>query len=421
VMPGGAGVTMTLCTQAHGGRCAHIVMESSSRSGRDQALTGRRALAGWTAGREPYLDNLKVLLIVAIIAIHAVLSYTGTIEAWSYTAVREVTLDPIVEIALLVTVSPFGYFIITLLFLMAGLLTGPSVQRKGPAGFARDRLVRLGVPFLVYVLVVQPVTMYLLEHPLGEAPGSYWDEFLGDERQLDTGPLWFVGVLLIFSLAYAGWVALAGTPSGWPGRPVTVKLLTVTTMAVAAVAFAVRMAYPYGGDSGFTDLNFWQWPACLAVFGLGVTASRLGWLKSVPDSLHRRCRLITVVATGAMIGLLTLVGALDLVGQAMGGASWPAAGFAVVESTLSIFGAVWVLGAAQRHLAGGLWSERLSRSVYGAFMVQTVVLIGVAAAMRPVPLPAEAKAVLLAGAGVAASFALAWLLITRIPGMDRVL
>jgi hypothetical protein len=77
--------------------------------------------------------------------------------------------------------------LIALLFLVAGLLTPPSVQRKGPGGFARDRLLRLGVPFAVYVLILQPTIVYLLEHPLGAAPGSYWQEFLGDEGALDTG------------------------------------------------------------------------------------------------------------------------------------------------------------------------------------------------------------------------------------------
>ena len=68
--------------------------------------------------------------------------------------------------------------------------------------------MRLGIPFAVYVLLIQPDVVYALEHPLGYAPGSYWQEFLGDEGALDTGPLWFVGVLLVYSLAYAGWVHL---------------------------------------------------------------------------------------------------------------------------------------------------------------------------------------------------------------------
>jgi hypothetical protein len=55
------------------------------------------------------------------------------------------------------------------------------------------------------------------------------------------------------------------------------------------------------------------------------------------------------------------------------------------------------------------------RSAFGAFVVQVAVLTGLAVALRPLPLPAEIKAVLVAGGGVAASFALAWLLVSRVP------
>jgi hypothetical protein len=34
-----------------------------------------------------------------------------------------------------------------MLFLVAGLLTPTSLERKGPGPYARDRLMRLGVPF----------------------------------------------------------------------------------------------------------------------------------------------------------------------------------------------------------------------------------------------------------------------------------
>jgi hypothetical protein len=49
------------------------------------------------------------------------------------------------------------------------------------------------------------------------------------------------------------------------------------------------------------------------------------------------------------------------------------------------------------------------------------VLIGLAMAMRPLPLPAEAKAVLLATASLARSFGVAWLLISQVPGVARIL
>ncbi|MGZ8719103.1 MAG: hypothetical protein ACXWXY_08025, partial [Aeromicrobium sp.] len=100
---------------------------------------------------------------------------------------------------------------------------------------------------------------------------------------------------------------------------------------------------------------------------------------------------------------------------------WPALVFAAIESVLVVFGPVWLLGVAQRHLNRQFrWGPVLGRTAYGAFMVQTLILIGLAVALRPVPVPAELKALVVASGGVVGSFALAWLLIRHVPGMARI-
>ena len=63
----------------------------------------------------------------------------------------------------------------------------------------------------------------------------------------------------------------------------------------------------------------------------------------------------------------------------------------------------------------------ISRSSYGAFMLQGPVLIALAIALGPLSLPAEMKALIVAAGGIAGSFALAWLLVSRVPGVRRIL
>ena len=372
-------------------------------------------------GRLLHLDNLKVVLIALIIALHAVLGYVGLFEAWTYSGVRETTLDPVVEMVLLVVLSPFGFFLIALLFLVAGLLTPGSFDRKGPRRFVVDRLLRLGVPFAVYVLLVQPTLVYLLEHRFGDATGSWWQEYLGAERQIDTGPLWFVGVLLVYTLGYAGWRRVR-RPGHGPSPPPTARTLVVSALLVAPASFMVRLAYPYGGESGFTDLNLWEWPACIAVFVLGIRAARHGWAREVPGGLVRLSRLLTGIGVVAMTALLYVTGSRDVVDDMFGGWTWYAVAFACIEAVLVVFGPVWLLDLSRRRLARPLpWGEQLGRSAYGAFMLQTVFLLGLAVALRPLALPAEAKAVLVAAGAVWASFGAAWLLIDKVPGVAKVL
>ena len=386
------------------------------------------ALEEWAGNRQRSLDNLKVVLIALIIAIHGVLGYVGYDQFWSYADVQEVTLSPVTEIILFAAIAPFALFMIALLFLVAGLLSRPSLERKGPGRFATDRLLRLGVPFALSTFGLCPLLMYALYHPLGVAPGSYGDEFLDENSHLDTGPLWFVGVLLIFSLVYAGWVALGRRiVVGRRGRRVEsghvispVQLLLVAG-AVTATTFLVRLVFPVAGED-FSDLNLWEWPACIALFALGIAASRQGWLVAVPRRLGRQCRLITLAAAAAMTAFGFVAARLGLFDRLFGGWNWPALLFAALESMLTVFGSVWLLGAAHRHLGRRLpLDPLLARSSYAAFMVQGVVLIGLAVALRPVPVVAEVKALAVAVGGVAGSFALGWLLISRVPGMARVL
>ncbi|MFI7063598.1 acyltransferase [Kribbella sp. NPDC050124] len=388
---------------------AHLAGRNSSRD--------RVSLEEWASSRRPYLDNLKVVLITAVIVIHAVLGYS-TLEVWTYTELREVTLAPATEVVLLVLLSPFAFFLIALLFLVAGLLTPPSLERKGTARFVRDRLLRLGVPFALYVLLVQPALTYGLRHQVGSAPGAFWAEYLATGR-LDTGPLWFVGVLLIFSLGYAGW---ASWHRRGGNRRITLRTLLLVTAVVAPASFAIRLVYPYGSESGVTDLNFWEWPVCIAAFAIGVAASRQGWTTAVPENLAGRCRALTLVGIGAMVALLAALFFARPVEEAAGGWHWPAAAFAVVDAVLTVFGSVWILSVAQRRLHRSYrCGPRLSRSAYGAFVLQTLFLLGLALALRPLGVPAEVKALLVALGGVSCSYEVAWLLISRIPGVARVL
>jgi hypothetical protein len=284
-------------------------------------------------------------------------------------------------------------------------------------------LLRLGVPYVAYVLIVQPTVTYLLGHPLGDAPGTYWQEYLAEGRshRLDSGPLWFVGTLLIFSLGYAVWVALRG-----PGRltgSVTVRGLWPMAAAVALISFGIRVVAPYGSEAGVLDLNYWQWPGCLAAFCLGIVAAPQDWVRRVPVELARRCRAITMIAIGLMFALLLIAGARDVVEtELLGGPHLLALGFSFIDAVLVVFGPVWLLDVARRRLRGRLpRGEALSRSAFGAFILQTPVLIGLAMALRPVDVPAEAKALLVAAGGVALSFGLAHLLVSRVPGADRIL
>jgi hypothetical protein len=378
----------------------------------------------WAAGRLPFLDNLKVLLVAGIIAGHAVAGYTDA-RFWPYAEMNEVELSPATQAVLMGVVAPATLLMIPVLFLVAGLFTPRSLRLHGPRQFAVGRLLRLGVPFAAYVAVVQPLLMYPV-HPPDQSPGSFWYELVGaGDRTLDTGPLWFVGVLLVFSLCYAAYAAALEHRAPPPRARMPRRLnLFGLAAAVAVATYLVRTQVPLDGSNPAVSLDVWEWPGCAAAFGLGIVGSARDWLAGLPEPLHRTCRRATLAALAGFALLTVVIVVLGLDGDRLwGGWGWPALVFASLESVVVVFGSLWVFSAAQRHLDGlHRWAgPRVSRSAYGAFVLQTVFLIGIAFALRPLQLTAEMKAVLLAVSAVVCSFTLAWVLVSRVPGLRRVL
>lgn len=368
--------------------------------------------------RWTYLDNLKVVLIAGVIAIHGLIGYSD-LDVWPYGLVRETTMSTPAHVALLVVAGPFGLFLMALLFLVAGLLTPSSLRRKGTRKFIQDRLLRLGVPFLVFVLLLWPVLLYAIYRPFGHVTSSFWAATR--DGMPDTGPAWFIAVLLLLSLLYAAWSALRPT-RGFVRRrrPVTTTTLTVLAVAVAATSFVIRVWMPYASEAPL-DLNEWQWPECAAMFGLGVVAAQQGWLTAVPAVVARPARTVTLVAALAAAAYVVASDPLGIeLTSIVGGFRWEALVFAVLEGLLTVFGSVWLLSVAQRHLNRLHRHGRMAaRASYPAFLVQGLPLFGLSVALRPLELPADLKAVLVATGGVAASFALGWLL-TGVPALRRI-
>jgi hypothetical protein len=55
--------------------------------------------------------------------------------------------------------------------------------------------------------------------------------------------------------------------------------LLLLAAAVTVATFLVRLVLPFESDNRYVDLNMWEWPACAALFSLGIMASRAEWLR----------------------------------------------------------------------------------------------------------------------------------------------
>jgi glucan biosynthesis protein C len=239
--------------------------------------------------------------------------------------------------------------------------------------------------------------------------------------------MWFVGVLLIYSLGYAAWrqwlrhpaspFAPHARPAADGRAPVQWRMLVLLAAGISLATILVRPAFPFTSEQ-FGQLKLWQWPTYLGMFGLGIVAVQRGGLDPVPDHIRRRCGqmvLLSFLAAGLLFAAITLAGYnTDVFERRL---HWAPTLFAAIEGPMAVGICVWLIAFAQRHLnrPPGPRGRALARSTFAAFVIQGPIIIGLQFALRSLGVPAEVKALSVASAAVICSFALAWLLVSRTP------
>lgn len=366
-----------------------------------------------TGGRFAYADNLKVVLVAGVIVAHVTMAWTGVGE-WVFEEppVRE----PLLSILTLATVIA-ALFGLPLFFLIAGAFTPPSLARKGVGRFLRDRLIRLGIPMVFFVLVLSPVIEYVDPENVG------WDRgFAAFAVHIwwppAPGPTWFLGVLLVFSAGYAMMRAIAPRRVTAPA-PLRLVPLLAAAMVMAMVSYGIRFVVPLGTEHWRLALG--QAPAWVLGFTLGVVGGERGWFGVIDPATARRLRH---VAWGALAASVAFFGGAAVAGSDLavfaGGGTWQSLLTAVLEGVLVVAASLWLIDVFRRRLDHqGRLAREMSRAAFAAFVLHQVVLVGLVLASRQVPWPPEVEYLLVATVGVAASFGLGALAV-RLPGVSRV-
>jgi glucans biosynthesis protein C len=380
------------------GRLAGPAPEGPQTLNRQAARPQRR--------RWPYLDELKVLVIAGVIVVHVAITY-GAEGSW-YVADLDESTSAVGEAVLSVFVVTGALFSLGLLFLVAGALTVPSLERKGARRFMLDRLERLGLPLIAFIAFATPLLEYVSYRSGGghDALAAFLTDHTS-EWVFDPGPLWFIEALLIFSFVYVAWVTLRPRSSPPTTRSLTGWVVVALVAVVAAAEFSTRLAFPLGSEQ--LRLQLALFPQYVFLFAFGVAAWRRGWLDDIGSRIYRRCRAGALVAAAALPPLAVAGGGLDDGSPVLGGLNWESLGFALADSTLACCASLWLLEAFRRHRGRrepGELGRWLSRRAYGAYIVQPMVIVPLALAASPVPAPGELKFLLIAPLAVAASFGL---------------
>jgi glucans biosynthesis protein C len=241
--------------------------------------------------RLAYIDAARILMTVLVIMVHAAVTY-GSLGGWYY---QDPVTDQTTGILLTLFAMVCQSFFMGLFFFISGYFTPASADRKGLLAFSKDRLVRLGIPLVVFIYLLSKVPIYLAASARQDVHLPFF-QFVGRYfmKAIDAGPTWFLAVLLLFAAGYALW------------RLATARLAFFSTSQLlpvpgkpALLGFGLLMALLMFGVSQFNPLvssltllgaitflvSFM--PQYILMYVAGLLAYRNDWLSRLPAASLR--------------------------------------------------------------------------------------------------------------------------------------
>jgi peptidoglycan/LPS O-acetylase OafA/YrhL len=250
--------------------------------------------------RRPELDAMRALVVVGLVFFHASLVFDSRDDFYVKNAE---TTDITFIIAALCVI-----WAMPLLFLIAGLGSWHSMRRRGPGGFGVERLLRLGVPLVFATATMMPVPQWLRLRADPAYHESYLEflpkfysvrldlsdfPFVLSGRYFETGHLWFVVLLLTFSLVLAAparWLPLDRVRERLAGIARPRGVLLLLGLPIAVICALVGLEEAFGGWSRWAYLVFF-------LYGFVFVTDR-GFRAAM-----RRDRVIAAVAGVVLMGV----------------------------------------------------------------------------------------------------------------------
>jgi len=369
------------------------------------------------------LDRARTFLTLVVLLHHAVIPYTY----YGHTDPKEFFgFDMIV----LATDS----FFMAMFFFLSGLFVWPSITRKGPANHLRDRLIRLGVPFVICAFTIIPIAYYAIS--LRQNPEIGFSEFWWKTITVGpwpSGPVWFLWVLFGFDLIACALFRLSPTMLdpinrlSLNGHERPGEFFVVMLAVTAALYVPGRIHFGAGSWFEFGPFSVQHGRVLLYAtyffFGAGIGVMNMDRGLLAPDGRMARVTwdwlLLALIPYCLMWTLIYIK--REILGNPVHLPHWYEGIYGFWFAVFSVSVLFLILGYFQRFKQSG-WSllDPLRADAYGMFLVHYPIVLWLEYGLYDLDLPAIVKVVIVFVLTVllswAATAALRW-----IPGANRVL
>ncbi len=328
-----------------------------------------------THSRTVFIDHIRLALTILVMWHHSAIMFGGP-GGW-YLRLPADGKGTTVLFTLMCSVDQA--FFMGAFFLLSGYFTPRALDTKGLWKFAVDRLVRLGIPILVYGCLIGPATIVLAALAKGAPVASAWERFV-DGTRFEIGPLWFAFALLLFCTGFALWRGIAaGKPSvdgGGARQPaqLTHGRLAVAALVTAAGAFVLRLWMPVGAQ--WWSLQIGYFSSYIVLFAAGCWLARSRVLERIDGRLARPWGWLSLLAAPTLFIYAIAIGALHGVAfESNGGWTLPALAYALWEPLVAWGIILMLLWRFRLRALAGSWWEKLSPLAYAAYIVHPPFLV----------------------------------------------
>ena len=369
---------------------------------------------GKVANRLFFVDHLRAALIILVVLHHvAFISLLYSAEEPAYKSSVAFLL-----LLLLFLLVNQAYFM-GLFFLISGYFTPGSFDHKGPASYLKGRLLRLGIPTLIYMFILSPIAgigvIYQMPAAVtGITTPLTWQQY---PTLIGIGPMWFAVMLLVFEFGYVAWrmatknrVEHSATNPGTP----TYRTIAAFILVLALANYLLRIVIPLSRYVfGFPTLAYL--PQYISFFIIGMMAHHRNWLQTIPNSMGKWGFRVALASTLILFPL-----ALSGKSAFLGGGYWPSGAYALWDSTFSVGMCLGLITFFRRFFdRPGRLGSFLSQNAYAVYVFHFPVIILLVLALRGIHLEQLLKFGLAAIIGVPLCFAFAYL-VREIPLINRI-
>lgn len=361
-----------------------------------------------------YIDNLKLLIIVFVVMHHLAVTYSG-FGSWYYNENNHLNTLSTVWFSFYLSFEQ-GYFM-GLLFMIAGYFAAGSYDRKGFGQFIGDRLRRLIIPSLIYMVIITPF-IGVIELGKNLAGFNVLDFLSG------TGVMWFAVALFIFSLFY-GFVRQIFCRSTSTSREKQIQPsfmnAVILILIISTFAFLIRIVQPIG--TSILNMQFCYFASYIILFSVGIIAYKNNLFARINYKSGKRW-LICGIVFGLFIWLvgLSIVDKMGNPASLQGGFTWQSALFSLWESFVAVAMSIGLIAVFREKLNHqSKLIKTLSDNSFAVYMFHPPIIVAVSILFRPVALLPIAKWAMLCIICVPLCFAATYFVIKRIPLLNKIL